>query len=664
MAKFSSDSVKNLTAALDRLDNFIFLETCRLSPGNHRSLLFTGAKCWLEFCLGEDPGNFFQRIENFCEQGYAVAGYMEYELGYLLEPSLRPLIMGEKPGRVIARLGVFEKPLVFDHRSGGAEVPSEWFSVTGAEKSCYQESHCKIRSIKPNISENEFYADIDKIKKYISSGDSYQVNYTFKLEFAFSGCPAALYCQLRYNQSVSYAAWLRFCGTDIMSFSPELFFHAEKSKKRIRVRPMKGTARRGLTLEEDKKAAKNMCEDRKIISENIMIVDLLRNDLGRLLHDTGSGSVQGQSLFDVEVYESLLQLTSTVDGYFSAGAGQGISLSDTMYNLFPCGSVTGAPKIRTMEIIRELEGKPRGVYCGAIGWGNSEEMCFNVPIRTITLSGGKGCMGIGAGIVYDSDSEEEWRECLLKGRFLSNSVPGFELIETMLWRPEEGFVFLEEHLDRLMASATYFLFPADREGIRRQLVARCQVTGHRRQVSGDGGGQVTGDRRQGAENLSRGESLRVRLTLDRDGVVKITAEPFKISAYGGKVGKIAFSEHRVDPGDVFLYHKTTNRQLYNQERQVAEEQGLYEMLFINTKGEVTEGTISTLFVEKNNKLYTPSLSCGLLPGVYRRYMLESGRAEELVLSVDDVRSADNLFMANSVRGMVRVQVTGVLRRSD
>ncbi len=639
MSNFSSDVIKTMTVALDRMDNFIFLETCRLSTDNHRSLLFMEAKCWLELRLGEDHESFFQQLEAFRGQGYAVAGWLEYELGYLLEPRLRILIRPEQVGRVIARFGVFENPLVFDHRDEASEIFDEWFSKIANENISCEEDYCNISNIQPDISEEEFYTDIDKIKDYIRAGDSYQVNYTFKLDFDFSGAPSVLYQRLRRNQSVSYAAWLRSGGEDIMSFSPELFFYAEKRKNRIRVRPMKGTGKRGLTLMEDKAFAENIRHDRKIISENIMIVDLLRNDLGRLLHDAGGGVVQVRSLFDVEVYESLLQLTSTIDGQSLSADRQNFSLSDIIYNLFPCGSVTGAPKVRTMEIIRELEKKPRGVYCGAIGWCSNEEMCFNVPIRTITLAGKKGSMGLGAGIVYDSDPEEEWRECLLKGKFLSNPCPGFELIETMLWLPEEGYLFLEAHLDRLLASARYFFFPADQKEIYRQLVARLQVTGYRL---------------QGTENLNRVEPLRVRLTLDRDGVVKITLSPLRMAAADEKVGEIAFSEHRVDPDDVFLYHKTTNRQLYNQERQVVEEQGLYEMLFINTRGEVTEGTISTLFVEKNGKLYTPPLSSGLLPGVYRAYMLESGQAEERILTINDVRGADRVFVANSIRGMVMV----------
>lgn len=638
MPIFSSDTIKTLTAALGASDNFIFLETCRLSEGNHRSLLFTDAKCWLELRLEDDPGRFFKRIERFLEDGYAVAGWMEYELGYLIEPSLRVLVREEQADRIMARIGVFEKPLLFDHRSEESAIPDAWLSELCGEGSGCQGSYCNIDNINPNLSEDEFYADIERIKGYIRAGDSYQVNYTFKLDFDFSGSPAALYRRLRCNQSVSYAAWLRFAEKDIMSFSPELFFHVEKKEKRIRVRPMKGTAKRGLTPAGDEVAVDKICRDRKIISENIMIVDLLRNDLGKLLHDTGGGLVQVQSLFDVEKYESLFQLTSTVDGYFSGAGSSGITFSETIYNLFPCGSVTGAPKIRTMEIIRELEGKARGVYCGAIGWGNNEELCFNVPIRTITLAGEKGSMGIGAGIIYDSDPEEEWRECLLKGRFLSNSSPEFELIETMLWLPEEGYVFLQEHLDRLMASAGYFFFPAKRDEIYRQLLARLQVAG---------------SKAQGPKTRNQ-KPMRVRLTLNKDGVFKITVSPLIKVVADEKTDRIAFSGHLVDPDDVFLYHKTTNRQMYNQERQVAEEQGLYEMLFTNTRGEVTEGTISTLFVEKNGKLYTPSLACGLLPGVYRKYMLESGRAEELVLTVADVRSADNLFMANSVRGMVQV----------
>ncbi len=668
MSIFSSEAIKILATALSRSDNFIFLETCRLSADNHRSMLFMDAGCWLELRLGEDPDSFFQRLEAFRQQGYAVAGWLAYELGYLLEPSLQVLAGLEQDDRVIARFGIFASPLCFDHRGESSAIPEDWLSAIENAGNHSDEDDCSIYNIKPDINQDEFYADLERIKEYILAGDSYQVNYTFRLNFDFSGSPASLYGRLRRNQSVAYGAWLRFSGVDIMSFSPELFFHAEKSRNRIRVRPMKGTALRGLTLTGDKVAAENLCNDSKIISENIMIVDLLRNDLGRLLHESGGGMVQVQSLFDVEPYESLLQLTSTIDGYFVSGGWDNISLSAAIYNLFPCGSVTGAPKVRTMEIIRELEKTPRGVYCGAIGWSNNEEICFNVAIRTLTITGGKGRMGIGAGIVHDSDPAAEWRECLLKGRFLTNQTPEFELIETMLWRPGAGFVFLEPHLERLMSSAGYFFFSADRDEIYSQL----------RQYENENLNQETQNLKSNSlkVDMQAGSSMTcpcrsdhlaalvaadqfipamlVRLTLDRDGIVKISSAPLITGKTDATPGEVVFSRHRVDPEDVFLYHKTTNRHLYNQERQRAKEQGLYEILFVNTRGEVSEGTISTLFAEIDGRLYTPPLASGLLPGVYRDHMLASGQAEERLLTINNVRDADQLFMANSVRGMVRV----------
>ncbi len=621
MQPIDSDSITKLTAALDGMQDFIFLETCRLSPENSRSFLLTDPVCWLECAVGENFDDFFQRAEAYRTEGCFLAGWFGYELGYMLEPVLHRCLWPTSEGSIVARLGVFKKPLIYDHASGGFSGGEGWPVAEDARRSC------TVDNLQTSISGQEFLAGVEAIQQYIRAGDTYQVNYTFKLDFSYSGSVGALYRQLRQNQSVAYGAWMRCRDQDILSFSPELFFAADL--KGVRVRPMKGTIKRGQTGKRDIRQANKLRQDAKSRSENVMIVDLLRNDLARLLHDSGGGRVRVRSLFDVESYESLLQMTSTIEG--TVNNSRRFALQDVIGALFPCGSVTGAPKIRTMEIIRGLEKEPRGVYCGAIGYCSPDAMCFNVPIRTLTLNNGTGSMGVGAGIVHDSDPESEWRECLLKGRFLTHQRPDFQLIETLCWHPDQGYALLYEHLERLSDSARYFFFQADIEAIRYRL-------------------------RQEADTFSR-QAMRVRLLLYKDGRIEVHSNPLvSVSQDESSLPLVAFSADRVEAEDVFLYHKTTLREVYDRERNKAEEQGLYEILFVNTMGEVTEGTISTLFIEKNGKMYTPALTSGLLPGTFRRSLLEADKAEERVLRMGDILGADAIYVANSVRGLVRVQL--------
>lgn len=620
MRPIDSESIRKLTTALEGMDDFVFLETCRMSEENHRSFLLTEPVCLLG-CSGEDDVfEFLELAESYRKQGYFLAGWFAYEFGYLLEPVLHALGRTGERHNTIAMLGVYKAPLIYDHATG------EFSGGTGWPVSSAMEPYCLLDNLETNISEQEFLAGVEKIQHYIRSGDTYQVNYTFKLDFSLTGSVAALYRRLRQNQSVAYGCWMRHGGQDIMSFSPELFFAADH--RSIRVRPMKGTLGRGKTGKEDLRQAEILAGDAKSRSENVMIVDLLRNDLARLLHETGGGRVRVRSLFDVETYESLLQMTSTIEG--RPYSDRVIGLKDMLRSLFPCGSVTGAPKIRTMEIIQELETESRGVYCGAIGFCSRQEMCFNVPIRTLTLEAGLGSMGIGAGIVHDSDPESEWRECLLKGRFLTHPRPDFQLIETLCWQPDIGYLLLQEHLDRLASSADYFFFQADQEIIQKRLMKE--------------------------EKRFSDTAMRVRLLLYKDGRIEVSSGPLVSMNSGEKLPIVAFAGRRIDADNPFFLHKTTIREVYDQARREAEGCGLYEMLFINTRGEVTEGTISTLFVEIKGRMYTPPVSCGLLPGTFRRSFLEEGKAEERVLTVEDVFAADALYVANSVRGLVQVRL--------
>ncbi len=398
---------------------------------------------------------------------------------------------------------------------------------------------------------------------------------------------------------------------------------------------MKGTIQRGPHPAEDARLMQFLQGDEKNRSENVMIVDLLRNDLGRVCTP---GSVTTRSLFDIETYETLHQMTSTITGHLPRET----KIEPLFRALFPCGSVTGAPKIRTMEIIHELESGPRGIYTGAIGFiAPTGEATFNVPIRTIELNGSKGEMGIGSGIIHESDPEQEWRECLLKGRFLSNPAPTFSLIETMLWQPGSGYWLLGEHLERLAASAAYFRYPFNRPELMAQLDRLALDFG--------------------------ASSMRVRLTLAKSGQTELSATPCPAPdatiwpiqpATPSELPRVIFSSQATDPSSPWLFHKTTLRELYDTERQQALAGGFYEVLFANTREEVTEGSITNIFVQQQGTLLTPPMKCGLLPGIFRRYLLEHASlvVREAILTRQNLEQAEALFVGNSVRGLVQVRL--------
>lgn len=632
MKRFSDHDIAAVTNTLQKTEEFVFLESSRVTPEDHCSLLFTRPLRWLTCTAGDSPDEFLQEVDRWRTRGKYLAGWIAYEFGYTIEAALNSLAPAGRnlssPARPLAVLGVFDQPLIFDHSSG--LLPDLGFS---GETPSINDELFHIEDVRTNISREEYLAAIHRIKEYIAAGHTYQVNYTMKLNFSYSGSLASMYRILRRNQSVSYGAWIRRGGLDIMSFSPELFYRTDSTK--ITVRPMKGTLPRGRTSSEDAAGRKFLQEDTKNRSENIMIVDLLRNDLGRLLYNVNGGRVQPRSIFDVETYESLLQMTSTVDGLLDDGRQP--SMLEIMKAIFPCGSITGAPKIRTMEIIHELEKEPRGVYCGAIGYTSPDRTVFNVPIRTMVLDGGNGEMGIGSGIIHDSDPEAEWNESLLKANFLTRATPDFQLIETILWQPGTGYWLLDEHMQRLGDSAAYFLFTFDPEELQQLL-------------------------RQQARQCS--SYTRVRVLLFRDGRLEITAHPLLgfqavnpfLPQEPDPLPVVSFSEQVVETESSYLFHKTTHRKLYDDARKQAADQGVYEILFTNSKGEATEGSITNIFVEQDGQLVTPPVECGLLNGTFRRFLLNHNRVREQIISRLEVEQADAVFVGNSIRGMVRVRV--------
>jgi len=610
-------------------------------------------------CIAHSPSEvplLFATIESSVAQGLFAAGFFSYECASCFEPTAGTLATPD--GKPLAWFGIYERSYVFDHATGkfeGAEPP-ELERFRRQMPDLETADQFQELAVQFALSEAEYARRIAQIHEWIRAGDVYQLNFTAPMRFEAPGSAAALYARLRVRQPVDYGAFLH-CEKSrrILSFSPELFFRIddEIATRRIVTRPMKGTARRGRTTIEDREFAEWLRSDAKNRSENVMIVDLVRNDLGRVAQ---TGSVKVDELFAVERYPTLWQMTSTVSAELRHEAG----LYDIFRALFPCGSVTGAPKVRATQLIAELEEAPRSVYTGAIGFFSPRQTVFNVAIRTLELSGVRGTMGIGSGVVIDSDPATEYRECLLKAEFLTGpahrttdliggNVPIVSqpdklfLIETLLW--DGGYPLLEFHLDRLQDSAEYFDFSFDRATVRAALENHARPFADQKFADG--------------EPCSSRSPRKVRLLFDAEGRTQIGSESLPPTGDPNCIGRVTISSTRTDPADATLYHKTTQRPLYAIEHIRAKERGFDDVLFLNLNGEVTEGAISNVFVVKDGGWFTPPIDCGLLAGVYRRHLLQTRpEIEERVLSLDDLRTADAIYLCNAVRGLRRVEIEG------
>ncbi|MBU1365694.1 MAG: aminodeoxychorismate synthase component I [Gammaproteobacteria bacterium] len=520
---------------------------------------------------------------------------LDYELGYLLEPKSAPL--GWQPdGRVLARFWRFSERISLSAQDAEAWLQQPGRGVGG------------IGDVQPAIDEESFVATVNRIKRLIFEGDCYQVNFTFPLDFAWFGSPLALYARLRQRQPVRYGGFVGDAAQGLLSLSPELFL--ERCGDRLLTKPMKGTAPRSAPPEQLRDSEKDR-------AENLMIVDLLRNDLGRVAE---LGSVAVDRLFDIEDYPTLWQMVSEV----SAKVG-GRSFGEILRALFPCGSITGAPKIRAMQIAAELENAERGIYTGALGWlAPDGDFRLNVAIRTLELGAdGRGKLGVGSGIVADSQPAAEWQECLLKSRFLQDCDPGLLLIETL--RREDGrYPRLAGHLERLRRSAAWLGFACDETRLAELLAAQ----------------PVAG-------------TWRVRLTLAKDGRIDVLSFPLTAEADGPRHAVLA--ARAIESGYPLRRHKTTDRALYDAAlKGVAGDAQVFDVVFLNERGEVAEGARSTVFVERDGVLQTPPLASGALPGVLRAALLANGQAREAVLYPADL--ADGFWLGNALRGLMRVSL--------
>jgi para-aminobenzoate synthetase/4-amino-4-deoxychorismate lyase len=596
---------------------FIFLDSARFSKENNRfSYLFYNPVETISAFTYDEVEKLLKNADNYMKNNW-LCGYLSYETSYALEKRFFRFQKTRSGSLPLGWFGIFNEPWIFNHSSGTWNKPLPKVS----NNVFINEKMKKKLYIAHFLKKSEFYKNIDCIKKAIERGDTYQVNYTYDVMVKSELPPFLLYKHLRENQKTPYCSFLQNEHGYVASFSPELFFR--KNGQKISTKPMKGTASRGHSVEDDQKQIRFLRNDVKNCAENLMIVDLLRNDLGRICE---AGSVITEKLFDVETHPTIHQMTSEITGLLKKDN----TFSDIIKNLFPCGSVTGAPKIRTMEIIHDIEKGERGVYCGALGYlspdGNG---VFNIPIRTLQKSSQEKDWRyrVGSGIIWDSTAEGEWKECAQKTSFLEYEMPGFEIIETLLF--DKKFVFLEEHKKRMMASAHYFQYPCSEEILEAAL-------------------------KNIQEELDLSLRYKIRMLLSREG--KISWEKSIISDTSASTNKLKFSTVPVNEKNTYLFHKTTYRPWYKQAMEDIKGGLYYDMVFFNKEKEITEGAISNIFVRKNGTLYTPPVSCGLLPGTLRMNLIRSGKCKEKVLFKKDLFDSDKVYCGNSVRGLVEVNL--------
>ena len=586
-------------------------------PRQQRLMSFSSPFLTVRADSPEDVPTALDQLENLWRRGKYLVGYFSYELGYVLEPRLRHRLW-RKPGLPLLWFAAFNEADCFEGQAAlralGARVKGRAYAGP------------LVHDWAPQDYERRFLT----VHDFIRSGDVYQTNLSFRSRFSFVGDPFALYCQLRERSHARYGAYVDDGERTILSLSPELFFEISSDQK-ITVRPMKGTMARRGGDETDEQERRLLALSTKDRAENLMIVDLLRNDLSRL---AVKGSVTVDKLYAVETYPTLHQMVSTV----TAKLPKGFSLMALMRAIFPCGSVTGAPKVRAMEIIRDLEDSPRGIYCGAVGFfGPDGRARFNVAIRTLTIGENAGELGVGGGIVHDSLGRDEFRECLLKSRFFEESRNPVSLIETMRFRPGAGIQRQGRHLDRLEKSALLFGIPFDRGHAEREL----QHT-----IAG-----------------IVGQEIRVRIALNDEG--RIECECSQIQSSGQRPWTFVMSDRRVMSTDALAQHKSSWRLHLDRERErLCSMIACDEVVFLNEKEELVEGSRTNIFVKLGGKIWTPPLAAGCLDGCLRQDLIQAGCVGERTLYASDLGKAEAVFLGNSMRGMICAQWLDLAEGTD
>ena len=539
-----------------------------------------------------EVADLLAQVESYQEQGYYVVGYVSYEAAPAFEEKLavhKAPLLGEYLLYFTVHDRVKTSPIPLTYEE--VDLPSKWREQTSAEN--YEKA-------------------ISQIHHHLRQGDTYQVNYTVQLKQDLSANPFAIYNRMVVEQEAGYNAYVEHDEMAVISMSPELFF--EQNDRELTTRPMKGTTHRGVTDQEDLAQASWLEQDPKNRSENMMIVDLLRNDMNRI---SEVGSEHVERLCQVEQYSTVWQMTSTIKSQLR----EDVDLVAIFRSLFPCGSITGAPKIATMEIIKDLEPQPRGVYCGTIGLllPNGRRI-FNVAIRTIQLHQGKAIYGVGGGITWDSTWESEYREVHQKAAVLYRKQARFKLITTGKISQKQ-LLFEDQHLERLTKASRYFDYPFNPEDLRQKIEEECQV-------------------------CDANQDYRLRIILSKSGEIELSRQILAPLSPSFCKAKLFLQE--VDLNQSFTYFKTTHRPHLSL--------GEQEIIYHNAAGELIETSIGNLVLKINGKLYTPPISLGILPGIYRQHLLETGQVEEKVLTALDLNHAEAIYGCNAVRGLYELEV--------
>lgn len=557
---------------------------------------------WLEFCQPVEILQAYRESDvlpvlNYVqksveEKGLWAVGFLSYEAAPAFDSALQVRELNDFP---LAWFGLFSNPAIIT-------LPE----IRQQERS--------LIDWQPSVCQDLYNASIQRIKCLIAQGETYQVNFTMRLNASFHEDAWELFLHLAKAQQASYSAYLDTGKLIVCSASPELFFRLDGEQ--LLSKPMKGTVARGNTQTQDQSRAEWLHNSEKNRAENVMIVDMIRNDMGRVAR---TGSVQVPRLFEVERYPTLWQMTSTVIAQTEA------PFIDIMSALFPCASITGAPKPRTMQIITDLETTPRRVYTGCIGfYAPQRQAQFNVAIRTVLvdLQLNRAEYGVGGGIVWDSTSSDEYNECMVKAQVLTHLQPEFELLESILWLPQTGFFMLDKHLKRLSDSADYFCFSCNVQQVRNHLdsnVATLPKSAH-----------------------------KVRLLLAKDGVISCKSEPLDLGASAQPV-HVKLMEKPITSNNIYLYHKTTWRKVYEDAQAAFPDYD--DVLLWNENYELTETCLGNLVVQIGENMFTPPIECGLLPGVFRAHLLDQGLVEERVIHKDELVNCKHIYVVNSVRGM-------------
>ncbi len=606
------DTLSNL---LSSDSTYALLDDSKSPKSESHNLLFSNPQNEIIARTEAELTPALAKIEEYKKQGLYLCGYLSYEAGYYFIDKA-----------ITRKTKVSQQPLLYFIAFKDLQRPSRnEIEACFKRADLFPESQLCLHDLQLNVSKPDYLKAITKIKEYIVAGDTYQINYTLKYKFKLQGTASTLYKALRKKHPVEFGALLNFPESKIVSLSPELFI--KKGDDNLTSKPMKGTAKRGKDKQEDDAIVSFLKSDSKTLSENVMIVDLIRNDFGRVCK---TGSVKVKNLFQVQTFKSLHQMISTVKGTLK----KGLSFGDLLHALYPCGSITGAPKTRTMEIINELETEPRGIYTGAIGYLKPDgDFYFNVPIRTIIIGEDNNCeMGVGSGIIYESDAEDEYQECLLKADFLTSLNQDFYLIESFRFNTDKGeFTNLEKHLSRLSSSADSFGFKLDQEIIEEKL--------------------------NDIKKSLRSGFHKIRLTAYQKGEIRITHTPIEKDNSTPKI--ITISDNKIDSTSIFQHHKTSRREHYNQALEQATKKGFYDVLFLNENDQLVEASRHNVFIKMKNQYHTPPLLHGALSGIERQAFMRKHDVKETTLSKDDLINADEILLTNSVRGVVKVDYTQI-----